>query len=189
MKSINKGLAIGASLVAGSVMALSASSAQAATINFLNGSAGVSGSTTFTFVGSNGLFESDLLLAGGGPVLLSETSPGYIVPIINDFEGTCDICSFTYDFGNTTDSFSLILNSGGNGSVSSSTDAIFEPSGSGILVRFEDRGGDRDFNDFRFTVAPVTTTTTVPEPTTLAGLGLVAGALAFSRRRKSNKAV
>lgn len=30
---------------------------------------------------------------------------------------------------------------------------------------------------------------TVPEPTTIAGLGLVAGALAFSRRRKSNKAV
>ncbi len=199
MKSINKGLAIGASLVAGSVMALSASSAQAATINFLNGTAGVTGSTTFTFAGSNGQFESDLALINNATntvvatLLLSEAAPGF-TSITPDFPGTCDICSSTFDFGTGDASYSLRLTSFLNGSpattVFSDTNARFTSTDGGILVSFDDNGAgpDLDFNDFRLTV-PVTTTTTVPEPTALAGLGLVAGALAFSRRRKSNKAV
>ncbi|HEY9797234.1 MAG TPA: PEP-CTERM sorting domain-containing protein [Leptolyngbyaceae cyanobacterium] len=193
MEFINKSLAIGASLVAGSVMALSASSAQAAIINFSNGSVTVSGLTTFTFVPpSRGEFESDLFLTLGGPLLLSEADPGFRVPIVGDFEGDCDVCTSTFDFGTGNASYDLLLTNTLNGapvpSVVSSTNATFAPSDSGILVSFDDNGAgpDRDFNDFRFTITPART---VPEPTALAGLGLVAGALAFSRRRKSNKAV
>ncbi len=199
MKSINKGLAIGASLVAGSVMALSASSAQAATINFLNGTAGVTGSTTFTFVGSNGQFQSQLALINNAtnsvvaPLLLSEAAPGF-TSITPDFPGACATCVSTFDFGTGDGSYSLLLTSTLDGvptvTALSDTNALFTSTDAGILVSFDDNGAgpDEDYNDFTFTL-PVTTTTTVPEPTALAGLGLVAGALAFSRRRKSNKTV
>jgi hypothetical protein len=52
-----------------------------------------------------------------------------------------------------------------------------------VLIAVEDSGvnGHRDFNDFL-----VTAQVAVPEPATLAGLGLVAGAMAMSRRRKTN---
>ncbi len=52
-----------------------------------------------------------------------------------------------------------------------------------VLIAIEDSGlnGHRDFNDFL-----VTAQVAVPEPATLAGLGLIAGAMAMSRRRKSN---
>ena len=52
-----------------------------------------------------------------------------------------------------------------------------------VLIAVEDSGvnGHRDFNDFM-----VTAQVAVPEPATLAGLGLVAGAMAMSRRRKTN---
>jgi len=52
-----------------------------------------------------------------------------------------------------------------------------------VLIAVEDSGlnGHRDFNDFM-----VTAQVAVPEPATLAGLGLIAGAMAMSRRRKTN---
>lgn len=52
-----------------------------------------------------------------------------------------------------------------------------------VLIAIEDSGvnGHRDFNDFL-----VTAQVAVPEPATLAGLGMIAGAMAMSRRRKSN---
>jgi hypothetical protein len=53
-----------------------------------------------------------------------------------------------------------------------------------VLIAFEDSGrlGDHDFNDFL-----VEAKVSVPEPATLAGLGLVAGAMALSRRRQTDK--
>jgi hypothetical protein len=187
MKSINKGLAIGASLVAGSVMALSASSAQAA-ILLSNGSLNVSGPTTFTFTGSNGLFQSDLGLYVGntlvGSLLLTEAAPGF-TQIPGDFPGDCAICSSTVNLSAGVDyTLGLISSVNGisQGTVFSNTNAISTGPNS---AAFEDNGGSVDFNDFRFNV----TTASVPEPTALGGLGLVAGALVFSRRRKSNKTV
>lgn len=52
-----------------------------------------------------------------------------------------------------------------------------------VLIAVEDSGvnGHRDYNDFL-----VTAQVAVPEPATLAGLGMIAGAMAMSRRRKSN---
>ncbi|MEO0132735.1 MAG: PEP-CTERM sorting domain-containing protein, partial [candidate division WOR-3 bacterium] len=52
-----------------------------------------------------------------------------------------------------------------------------------VLIAIEDSGlnGHRDFNDFL-----VTAQVAVPEPATLAGLGMIAGAMAMSRRRKTN---
>jgi hypothetical protein len=57
-------------------------------------------------------------------------------------------------------------------------------SDSSVLIAFEDSGrlGDHDFNDFL-----VQAKVSVPEPATLAGLGLVAGAMALSRRRQTDK--
>lgn len=51
-----------------------------------------------------------------------------------------------------------------------------------VLIAIEDSGvnGHRDFNDF------LVTAQAVPEPATLAGLGLVASAMAMYRRRKIN---
>lgn len=149
--------------------------------------------------------------AGSPPDLVAQSSSTYVVIVIAAVDTVdsrcftqvvsrglvhrpCDICSSTFDFGTGDASYSLRLTSFLNGSpattVFSDTNARFTSTDGGILISFDDNGAgpDLDFNDFRLTV-PVTTTTTVPEPTALAGLGLVAGALAFSRRRKSNKAV
>lgn len=53
-----------------------------------------------------------------------------------------------------------------------------------VRIGFDDRGNvnDKDFQDV--TMTAVATRTPVPEPTTLAGLALSGGALAFSRRRR-----
>lgn len=190
MNLINKGFAIGASVLAGSVLALSASSAQAATIQFAGGNFfTVNGLTTFTFVDpSQGAFESDLYLLPVNQLLLSEQAPGFLPDLIGDYEGTCDICNYTFDFGSTDLAYNLELRNNGAPSVFSNTNAAILDtiSPTEALVSFDDSGAgpDFDFNDFTFTIA---TSQTVPEPTALAGLGLVAGALAFSRRRKVSK--
>ncbi len=59
--------------------------------------------------------------------------------------------------------------------------ALFEPSGEdSVNILFEDNTtwGNNDFDDF-----VVKATTSVPEPTTLAGLGMVAGGMFLSRRK------
>jgi hypothetical protein len=63
----------------------------------------------------------------------------------------------------------------GNGSLSK-----------GVLISFDDNGGpkgkdDDDLNDFKVNAR------SVPEPATLAGLGLAAGSLLLSRRRKAGQ--
>lgn len=189
MNLINKGFAIGASVLAGSALVLSASSAQAA-ILLSNGSFEASGPTTFTFTGSNGLFQSDLGLFVGdtliGSLLLTEAAPGF-TQVEGDFPGTCAICSSTVTLNagvNYTLGLISSLNGVSQGTVFSNTNAISTGPNS---AAFEDNGGSVDFNDFRFTIAPATAS--VPEPTALAGLGLVAGALVFSRRRKVSKSL
>jgi len=61
-----------------------------------------------------------------------------------------------------------------------------DPFAKTILMAFEDQGQGvhTDYNDFLVTAKARTPVASVPEPATLAGLGLVAGALAFSRRRR-----
>lgn len=55
-----------------------------------------------------------------------------------------------------------------------------------ILLAFEDQGQGihTDYNDFLVTAKARTPVASVPEPATLAGIGLVAGAMAFSRNRR-----
>lgn len=67
--------------------------------------------------------------------------------------------------------------------ITGQVQALFTNLGSGkFQINFEDNGwvenGTRDYNDFVITAA-------VPEPATLLGLGLVAGAIATTRRRKT----
>ncbi|MEQ8968847.1 MAG: PEP-CTERM sorting domain-containing protein [Coleofasciculus sp. C1-SOL-03] len=58
-----------------------------------------------------------------------------------------------------------------------------------FAILIEDKGGSRDFNDFRLTAMATETDSpaSIPEPATLAGLGLVAGSLTLMRRRQANK--
>ncbi|MEB3829849.1 PEP-CTERM sorting domain-containing protein [Phormidium sp. CCY1219] len=59
---------------------------------------------------------------------------------------------------------------------------------SGLNLFFEDNGiaGDNDYDDF--IVSASAAEVSVPEPTMLLGLGVVTGAMAFSRRRKEKQA-
>lgn len=57
---------------------------------------------------------------------------------------------------------------------------------SGLTLFFEDNGigGNNDYDDF--IVSASLAKVSVPEPATVIGLGIVSGAMAFSRRRKSS---
>lgn len=208
MKLIHQGLTIGVSLIAGSVLALSGNPAQAYSFDTSGISFDTDTNVEFSFVSSNGRFRSDLgvfQVSGTtatylGTLLLGEAAPGYVAPT-PDYPGTCAICNSTYTFeAGTTYTLGLIsealtgssyiptgtlfstdsLNIGStpmnnalfSGDVFSSTTVIFDDNGA---------NDDQDLNDFVFTAKAV------PEPTTLAGLGLVAGAFAVSRRRKTSK--
>lgn len=61
------------------------------------------------------------------------------------------------------------------------------PFGDWVKIGFDDTGNnqDRDFQDFTISARAVS----VPEPTALFGLGIMAGAMAISRRRKSNQEI
>ncbi|MEQ8958141.1 MAG: PEP-CTERM sorting domain-containing protein [Coleofasciculus sp. C2-GNP5-27] len=64
--------------------------------------------------------------------------------------------------------------------------------GNEFIVAFEDQlvGGpdsDKDYQDFVIIAESLDPKIDVPEPTTLAGLGLLAGAMAVSRRRKNSR--
>ena len=58
-----------------------------------------------------------------------------------------------------------------------------------FAILIEDKGGSRDFNDFRLTAVAIESEppASIAEPATLAGLGLVAGSLTLIRRRQGNK--
>lgn len=77
---------------------------------------------------------------------------------------------------------------GADGSTFSNASQYQEanPFESWVKIGFDDRGNqnDRDFQDFTIEARAEVS---VPEPATLAGLGLIAGGLAFSRRRKSSQ--
>ena len=59
-----------------------------------------------------------------------------------------------------------------------------------FIIAFDDftrdQGSDSDFNDFVVMFESIEPAS-IPEPTAIAGLGLIAGSLAMTRRRKSNK--
>ena len=119
----------------------------------------------------------------------------------NDFLGTCgvsvSVCktAFTFQSGveyalgitptQSPQSSGVLFSTNALNPVDPITgqvQALFTSIGSGkFQINFEDNGwienGTRDYNDFVITAA-------VPEPATLLGLGLVAGAIATTRRRK-----
>lgn len=66
-------------------------------------------------------------------------------------------------------------------------DIFADPALGKVTITFDDKGNanDEDFQDFIITA--MTTKESIPEPATLAGLGLVAGSLTLIRRRRANK--
>lgn len=160
----------------------------------------------FSFVSSNGEFKSNFGVYEVGEKnaltlvsdLITEKGKGYDSKK-NDYAGSCEFCSFTYNFlqGKT---YTLGLKSFLGNTLKTQTystntfntpveqNAVFG-SGSlskGVLISFDDNGGpkgkdDDDLNDFKVNAR------SVPEPATLAGLGLAAGSLLLSRRRKAGQ--
>lgn len=183
---MNSKILLGLATAATSAVVFGAAApSQAAVLSF--GNAGLSFDedtpVTFTFVSSQGAFQSDLSI--GEKLLFREVKP-FDTDSTDDFIGTFGN-AVTSEDGNIGVSFlfkanvvySLLLNSGSNGVVSSNTNALFSGSDpfvpGGVLISFED-GGGTDFNDF------VVTAEAVPEPMTMAGLAL-AGAGLFGARR------
>ncbi|HBE17621.1 MAG TPA: hypothetical protein DEG17_13330 [Cyanobacteria bacterium UBA11149] len=189
-------------LVAGSSLGLAAIPAQA----FSFGNDGIQFDkdtlVDFGFISSQGLFKSTLSVFDGttSTVLFAETKA--FDTSLTDFKGSCPK-TVSSPSGNCENSFlfksgvnySLLLDSTPNGKVYSTTSlnnpatlqAIFTETGANsYLIAFDDRGNrnDVDFNDFKVTAE----FKSVPEPTALAGLGLVAGTIALSSRRKKNQA-
>jgi hypothetical protein len=159
----------------------------------------------FNFVSSNGEFKSNFGVyeVNGNEVslasdLITEKGRGYDTKA-NDYQGSCALCNFTFKFlqGKT---YTLGLESFLGGKLKTQTystdtlnspveqNAVFSSSSlnQGVLISFDDNGGpkgkdDDDLNDFKVNAR------SVPEPATLAGLGLAAGSLLLSRRRKASQ--
>jgi hypothetical protein len=77
-----------------------------------------------------------------------------------------------------------------NSKLQNLTSSTFDLTKGEMLLAWEDYAGPTlhvDHNDFMLT-AKISSVASVPEPATLAGLGLVGGAIAFSRRRKAHQA-
>lgn len=188
-------------LVASSTLAFSAP-AEAAVISF--GTGGIEFDTDtvvdFEFILSNGSFQSGFGIADAEgnilTTLFSENAPGFDDPAHDDFVGTPGItvtdptASFTflagqeYSFFLTTEIAPGVVFSTTELNAPTTVQAQFTGDvATGAEVAFDDRGAgdDKDFNDFRVRAQVAD----VPEPTTLAGLGLAAASLAFLRRRQS----
>lgn len=193
-------------LVAGSSLGLAAIPAQA----FSFGNDGIQFDkdtlVDFGFISSQGAFKSTLSVFNQtenkveNPFLFKETKA--YDTTLTDFKGSCP-ATVSSPSGNCDNSFlfksgvkySLLLDSTPNGKVYS-TNSLNNPVGpqakftetgtSSYLIAFDDRGNgnDKDFNDFKVTAEFAS----VPEPTALAGLGLVAGTIALGSRRKKNQA-
>lgn len=192
-------------LVAGSALALSAMPADAASFN--NGGILFDTDTKvdFEFLESHGAFKSTLSIveadAKDTPVYTLFTENEAFISGRDDYKGLCpetvtvpgtDSCTNWFEFQAGVE-YSLLLDSGNNGKVWS-TDALNMPvetlaefsfvqnDAGKYTIDFEDKGfAPYDFNDFTITAEM----TDIPEPATLAGLGLIGGALALTRRRKA----
>ncbi|MEQ8976173.1 MAG: PEP-CTERM sorting domain-containing protein [Coleofasciculus sp. C1-SOL-03] len=202
-------------LVAGSTLALSAMPAEAASFGTDGILFETDTKVDFEFLESHGKFQSTLFIveadAKDTPVYtLFTENEAYIMPETDDFLGLCPD-TVTAPNGSCTNGFefkagveySLLLDSMGKPNLPEDSDGkvwstnvlnepvsqqamfSFEETDSGkYTIRFDDKGAgpDADFNDFTITAE----TTDIPEPATLAGLGLVGGALALIRRRKAH---
>lgn len=191
------------SLVAGSALALSAMPAEAFSFGNDGIKFGTKTKVDFEFLESHGAFQSTLFIVEAG----AKDTDVYTLFTENqafdannpDYLGTCPT-SVTAPDGSCTNSFifeagveySLLLDSGNNGKVWS-TDVLNMPveqlakfnfgqtEAGKYTIDFEDKGWiPYDHNDFTITAEMVD----IPEPATLAGLGLIGGALALTRRRK-----
>ena len=159
----------------------------------------------FSFVSSNGeynskfgVYEVDGRKTSLVSDLITEKNGGYDTKD-DDYKGSCLLCNFTFTFlqGKTyTLGLQSFLGSKLKTQVYSTNklnapkeqNAVFGSSSfnQGVLISFDDNGGpkgvdDDDLNDFKVKAR------SVPEPATLAGLGLAAGSLLLSRRRKADQ--
>jgi len=178
------------------------SSAQAAVLSFGNSGLRFDQDTplNFTFISSQGAYQSSLSAEGGtapAPTLLFREIRPSDNGETNDWFGS---------FGNAVTSpsganpvpftfranvlYNLLLDSGANGTVSSSSPTNARFSGSdpfapgGVTVRFDDGGAgpDGDFNDF------VVRAEAIPEPLTMGGIALAGVGLLSARRLRQRKA-
>lgn len=170
-------LALGLVVATSGFIALSDSSKAASlTLNGVGSSVTVdtAQSYEFTFLSSNGSYQSNFL-SGGNKI--TEKSPGYD-SVHPDYPGSCAICSFV---STISGNFSLETVNPNIGSVSSSTNAKFTGSANLFTVVWDDQFGDKDFNDFKIQAKAV------PVPAIVPGIALAAaffGSKALKRNKK-----
>ncbi|NUN65114.1 hypothetical protein HCU40_10195 [Pseudanabaena biceps] len=153
----------------------------------------------FSFVRSNGSFQTNFYVPSTTSIGITEASPGY-TSLLPDFPGTCAVCSFVskitlnyfvletvkanpgdvvpfYDFstGKQGSSLNIAL-----AVASSSAGSSYVGNASEFLIKLNDRFGDRDFNDF------VVKAKAVPVPGIVPGIALAAAFLG-SKALKRNK--
>ena len=180
-----------------------ASSAASLIFNGSNGSSMTLDTTqdySFEFVSSNGSFRSKFFVPPNESPAIIEDAPGFIIPIVGDFKGTANAFSsfvskvtLPYFVLKTirVDSASALVAPFGDFSDPAMNGgrpagAIFTTVTDGFLIRFDDRDGDSDFNDFTVKVKAV------PVPAIVPGIALAAaffGSKAFKRSKKEIKSV
>lgn len=164
----------------------------------------------FDFLSSHGIYKSDFGVqeVGGSFVSLLKESQNADIQThsVNDWQGSCGIsvlsCSTSYTFKADVD-YSFVLQNyekvkiqeewGYNNtptsvvySSSAQSVAFTQESNSTYKLDWDDGyGSDRDTNDFTIKAAWTSQrSVSVPEPATLAGLGLVVGSFFLTRKRR-----
>ena len=139
------------------------------------------GNVTIRFEGADGGFDS-VLSVNGSP----EFFPNHLTPIGT----TLDLGSFTA--GTPLDLVLHVLDTGnffhsglGGNNADGLAHALVSVGSGRTFVSFEETmgGGDRDFNDSMFSLTNVRAVAAIPEPATLALLGIGLAGFGFSRRK------
>jgi len=170
-------LALGLVVATSGFIALSDSSKAASlTLNGVGSSVTVdtAQSYEFTFLSSNGSYQSNFL-SGGNKI--TEKSP--YDQVAGDYPGSCAICSFVSTISGNF--FLETIVPTGLAPVSSTTNAKFTGSANLFNIAWDDQYGDKDFNDFKIQAKAV------PVPAIVPGIALAAaffGSKALKRNKK-----